>query len=54
MEMQELAELILGKDAQVTCPVCKHPQSFHELLAENYQPLSEFSIFSSLSSKNIV
>jgi rubrerythrin len=26
----------LGKEAPVTCPACKHPQSYYELLAENY------------------
>ena len=25
-----------GKEAPVTCPACKHPQSYYELLAENY------------------
>ncbi len=25
-----------GKDAPETCPACKHPQSFYELLEENY------------------
>ena len=25
-----------GKEAPVTCPACKHPQSHYELLAENY------------------
>jgi rubrerythrin len=25
-----------GKEAPETCPACKHPQSYYELLAENY------------------
>jgi len=25
-----------GKEAPATCPACKHPQSYYELLAENY------------------
>jgi rubrerythrin len=25
-----------GKEAPKTCPACKHPQSYYELLAENY------------------
>jgi len=25
-----------GKEAPVTCPACTHPQSYYELLAENY------------------
>lgn len=25
-----------GREAPVTCPACKHPQSFYELLVENY------------------
>jgi rubrerythrin len=25
-----------GKEAPKTCPACKHPQSFYELLCENY------------------
>ncbi len=25
-----------GKEAPITCPACKHPQSYYELLAENY------------------
>jgi rubrerythrin len=25
-----------GKEAPDTCPACKHPQSFYEVLAENY------------------
>jgi rubrerythrin len=25
-----------GKDAPKECPACKHPQSFYELIAENY------------------
>jgi len=25
-----------GKEAPNTCPACKHPQAFYELLAENY------------------
>jgi rubrerythrin len=25
-----------GKEAPVTCPACKHPKSYYELLAENY------------------
>ncbi len=25
-----------GKDAPETCPACKHPQAFYELLEENY------------------
>ncbi|HAJ56776.1 MAG TPA: rubrerythrin family protein [Candidatus Omnitrophica bacterium] len=25
-----------GTDAPKECPACKHPQSFHEILAENY------------------
>ena len=25
-----------GKEAPVECPACKHPQSYYELLAENY------------------
>jgi rubrerythrin len=25
-----------GKDAPKTCPACKHPQAFYELLCENY------------------
>ncbi|MFA7707378.1 MAG: rubrerythrin family protein [Candidatus Pacearchaeota archaeon] len=25
-----------GKDAPDTCPACKHPQSYYEVLAENY------------------
>jgi rubrerythrin len=25
-----------GKEAPVTCPACKHPQSYYELLSENY------------------
>ena len=25
-----------GKEAPLTCPACKHPQSYYELLAENY------------------
>ena len=26
----------LGKEAPETCPACKHPQSYYEILAENY------------------
>ena len=26
----------VGKDALKVCPVCKHPESFMELKAENY------------------
>ena len=26
----------LGKEAPVKCPACEHPQSYYELLAENY------------------
>lgn len=25
-----------GKEAPESCPVCKHPQAFYELLCENY------------------
>jgi len=25
-----------GKDAPVSCPACKHPQSYYEVIAENY------------------
>ena len=25
-----------GREAPATCPACKHPQSYYELLAENY------------------
>ena len=25
-----------GKETPTTCPACKHPQSYYELLAENY------------------
>jgi len=25
-----------GKDAPTTCPACKHPQAFYEVLCENY------------------
>jgi rubrerythrin len=25
-----------GKEAPDTCPACKHPQSFYEILAENF------------------
>jgi len=25
-----------GKDAPETCPACKHPQSYYEVMAENY------------------
>ncbi len=25
-----------GKEAPLTCPACKHPQAFYELIAENY------------------
>lgn len=28
--------IVIGKKAPVTCPVCKHPQSFFEIKAENY------------------
>ena len=26
----------LGKEAPMTCPACKHPQSYYEILSENY------------------
>ena len=25
-----------GKEAPIVCPACKHPQSYYELLTENY------------------
>jgi rubrerythrin len=26
----------VGKEAPKECPACKHPQSFYEILSENY------------------
>ena len=28
--------ITVGKDAPAICPVCKHPQSYMEIKAENY------------------
>lgn len=28
--------IVVGKDAPMVCPVCKHPQAFFEIEAENY------------------
>jgi rubrerythrin len=32
----ECGHLVFGKKAPAVCPVCKHPQAFFELRAENY------------------
>ncbi|MEE0923171.1 MAG: rubrerythrin family protein, partial [Paludibacteraceae bacterium] len=28
--------IVVGKKAPLECPVCNHPQSYFELLAQNY------------------
>ena len=35
-ECRNCGHLVMGKKALTVCPVCKHPQSFFEVRAENY------------------
>ena len=35
-ECRNCGHLVIGKKAPQMCPVCKHPQSFFEVRAENY------------------
>ena len=35
-ECRNCGHLVMGKNAPVVCPVCKHPQSYFEINAENY------------------
>ncbi|MBS6464978.1 MAG: rubrerythrin family protein [Firmicutes bacterium] len=35
-ECRNCGHLVMGKNAPVVCPVCKHPQSYFEVRKENY------------------
>ena len=35
-ECRNCGHLVIGTDAPDLCPVCKHPQSYFEITAENY------------------
>lgn len=35
-ECRNCEHLVMGKNAPVVCPVCKHPQSYFEVRKENY------------------
>ena len=35
-ECRNCGHLVMGKKAPSVCPVCAHPQSFFEVMAENY------------------
>ena len=35
-ESRNCGHLVMGKNAPVVCPVCKHPQSYFEVRKENY------------------
>ena len=35
-ECRNCGNLVMGKNAPVVCPVCKHPQSYFEVRKENY------------------
>ena len=35
-QCRNCGHIVVGKEAPEVCPVCDHPQSFFELLAENY------------------